>query len=262
MLKACIENIYPFAHEIIIIEGAIRYLNRDISHYWDGEKDVYINNGKSSDNTISVIKNISDPQNKIQLIKSNGVWEDGISTDHTPMCNIYSKLATGDYIWHVDNDEFFKHDDIIKIIDLLESKNPDTIHFFANHFFGDFNHCIDERGDGVWGNNIPWKRIFRHIPNKSYFKTWEPPDYIYNRIRCESGKIIDKYSTLKLGIKMYHYSYVARTQAAFKDMFFNESINLKQWDNFQIDKNTKAHGSTVYKFEGEHPKIIRDYYQI
>jgi len=253
MLSLCIQNIYPFAHEIIIVEGATKSVN----HYWDGNTTSLTKNGKSTDNTIEYIKMFSDPDHKIQLIESCGFWD-----GKTTMCNEYAKRATGDYIWQLDNDEFFHHQDIKTIISLLKNEKPDAIHFFANHFFGDFNHCIDERGDGIWGNDIPWRRIFRHIPNKSHWLSHEPPNYICNGIVCNEGKLINKYDTLKMGIKMYHYSYITKNQASFKDVFFNQSNNLKEWEQFQTNKNTTAHGSQVYLFEGSHPKIIKDYYEL
>ena len=253
MLSLCIQNIYLFAHEIIIVEGA----TRATTHYWDGNTQTLTSDGTSTDNTIQYIKNIPDPDNKIRLIESNGFWN-----GKTEMCNEYSQIATGDYIWQLDSDEFWKHDDIVKIVSMLENKSPYAMHFFANHFYGDFNHCIDERGDGMWGNDIPWKRIFKHIPKKSKWISHEPPSYMCNNVICNDADIIDKYQTLNAGIKIYHYSYVARSQAMFKDIFFNQSYNLKEWDEFQTSKNTLAHGSKVYKFEGEHPSIIKSYYNL
>jgi hypothetical protein len=253
MLSLCVENVYPFAHEIIIVEGATKAIN----HYWDGNTDSFTLDGKSTDNTIDVIKGFPDPLKKIQLIESRGFWN-----GKTEMCNKYASLATGNYIWQLDSDEFWKHKDIHKIIDLLKKESPDAIHFMMNHFFGDFKHCIDERQDNKWGNSEPLKRIFKHIPGKSYWFRHEPPEYVCDGKLCNNGKVINKYETLKMGIKMQHYSYVSRTQAEFKDKFFGETNNLKEWIAFQTDKSTTAHGSIVYPFTEEYPDIIKNYYNL
>lgn len=250
MLAACIENIYNYAHEIIIVEGATKAIN----HYFDGDTSKFTNNGKSTDNTIAIIKSLPDPDKKIKLIEADGFWD-----GKTKMCNAYASIATGDYIWQLDSDEFYKHEDIETILSILEKKKIDAVHFYANHFFGGFDYCIDETETG-WGNDIPWMRIFRNVPEKSYWISHEPPEYVCDGTVCNRGKVVSRENSLTMGIKMFHYSYVTEDQVRFKSSFYKNDNYIKDWERFKSDKNYKPMGSTVRKFNGEHPEIIEKKY--
>jgi hypothetical protein len=251
MFKYCIENVYDIAHEIIIVEGA----TLATSHYFDGDTLSFTKDGRSSDGTIEYLKELQKKYPKINLIIGDGFWN-----GKTEMCNEYAKISTGDYIWQLDSDEFYKKNDQIKIIHLLEYEKPDAVHFYANHFFGGFDYCMDERNSG-WGNNIPWMRIFKNIPGKSKWLSHEPPQYFCDGLICNDGKVIDRDKTLKMGIKMYHYSYVCENQIKFKDIFFRQKSNYQNyWNDFIINKNTMIWGSKVYKFDGVHPDIIKNNY--
>jgi cellulose synthase/poly-beta-1,6-N-acetylglucosamine synthase-like glycosyltransferase len=142
MFEYCIQNIYEYAHEIIIVEGA----TKAISHYWDGDTSTFTSNGRSTDGTIEYLYKLQEKYPKIKIIIGDGFWN-----GKTEMCNAYASIATGDYIWQLDSDEFYHENDIIKIIRLLDLQNPDSVHFYANHFFGGFNYVIDERCSTSWG---------------------------------------------------------------------------------------------------------------
>ena len=252
MLKLCISNIYNIAHEIIIVEGATRAQ----THYYDGDTSKYTQNGKSTDETVEVIKNIPDPFNKIKLIESNGFWN-----GKTQMCNEWAKIATGDYVWQIDSDEFYHEGDILKIIDLLNDKKPDAVYFNAYHFFGGFDYCIDERSYPEWASG-PWFRLFRNVPGKSYWLSHEPPVYCCDSQVCNKGYVINQSETTDIGVKMYHYSYVTVEQINFKSDFYVNSYYKSAWNNFSSDKNFKPFNSQVYKFEGNHPQIIKENYNL
>lgn len=248
MLNLNIENILPFAHEILIIEGATKALN---GHYFDGDTTEFTKNGRSTDGTIDVILALQEKYpDKIKVVIGDGYWN-----GKTTMCNTAAKIATGDYTWAIDQDEFYHQSDMEKIIKLLEDERPNRVDFWANHFFGGFDYCIDEREAG-WGNNPPWMRIFKHTPNYSYWISHEPPVYR----GCSTGHIIDRNRTLGMGIKLFHYGYVHYPQIAFKTKFYKNNQYPILWDMFQKDKSTKIFGSNVYKFTGDHPECIKGEY--
>jgi len=247
MLEYCIENIYDKAHEIIIIEGATKSIN----HYWDGDTSFFTKDGRSTDGTLEYLYKLKKKFPKIEIITKEGFWD-----GKTEMCNVYAALATGDYIWQLDSDEFYKEEDILKIIEVLTNERPDAVHFYANHFFGGFDYCIDEK-QKKWGNDIPWMRIFRHIPNKSYWISHEPPNYVCNGNVCNNGKVISRDETLKKGIKLYHYSYVCESEINFKSKFYRNNKYIEYWNNFKFNKDIEIFGSKLTKFEGQHPNNIQ-----
>lgn len=255
MFELCVQNMYDSVDEIIIVEGA----TKSLSGYWDGNTTQYTNNGRSKDGTIDYIYDLKKKYDKVKLIIGDGFWN-----GKTSMCNEAAKIAIGDYIWQVDSDEFYKKEDQIKILKFLEEEKPDLVQFYANHFFGGFDYCIDERTSNGWGNGLTdWMRIFKNIPGKSYWLSHEPPQYICDGLECKKGKIITRETTLDKGIKMYHYSYVQKSQIDFKDVFFGQTPNYRNfWDTFQKNKNTLIFDSKVNEFDGEHPEIIKINYLV
>ena len=57
-IKYNLENLYPHAHEILIVEGAVEKF-----------KHASTPDGHSLDNTVKIIKEFPDPENKIKLIQ-------------------------------------------------------------------------------------------------------------------------------------------------------------------------------------------------
>lgn len=254
MFELCIQNLYDSVDEIIIVEGA----TKSITHHFDGNTSSFTTNGRSTDGTIEYIKELEKKYSKIKVIIGDGFWD-----GKTQMCNAAAIISTGDYIWQVDSDEFYKKEDQVKILNLLETESPDAIHFFANHFFGGFDYCIDERSPNTWGNDLPWMRIFKNVPLKSQWSSHEPPQYICDGKVCNHGKVISRDKTLEMGIKLYHYSYVQESQIKFKDVFFAQYPNYQNfWNQFLVNKDMFIWGSKVNKFDDEHPEIIKNNYNI
>jgi hypothetical protein len=253
MFEYCVRHIYNYAHEIIIVEGATKAL----THRWDGDTTSFTNTGRSTDGTIEYLYELQKKYPKIKIIIGDGFWN-----GKTEMCNAYASIATGDYIWQLDSDEFYKDEDINKILDILDSEEPYGVHFYANHFCGGWDYCIDEK-QKTWGNDIPWKRIFKNVPKNSFFVSHEPPKYICNGKLCDNEKTLDRdYMLNNYNIKMYHYSYVHYPQINFKSKFFRNNKYVEFWNNFIENKNTLIFGSSPKKFEGLHPQIIQDNYII
>ena len=107
--KQWLKHIYRIGDEIILVEGAVKPIPGVKSNSLWASTD-----GKSTDNTIEVIKNFPDPDKKIKLIESNGFWNGKVE-----MCNQWAKHATGSYIWQIDNDEYYLDSDIRKLKDIM-----------------------------------------------------------------------------------------------------------------------------------------------
>ena len=56
---------------------------------------------------------------------------------------------------------------------------------------------------------------------------------------------------------MYHYSFIDYRQIEFKSKFYVNEVYKTHWESFLKDKNYKPFGSIVYKFDGDHPQIIK-----
>jgi len=101
-----LRSLYRFAHEIIVVEGAVQ-----------GAKKIATNDGHSLDGTLESLykfKAEEDHENKIKIVIRNGFWK-----EKKEMSLAYAERASGDYLWQVDIDEFYKSKDIQMIIEML-----------------------------------------------------------------------------------------------------------------------------------------------
>jgi hypothetical protein len=73
---------------------------------------------------------------------------------------------------------------------------------------------------------------------------------------CNNGNVLDRYQTLNLGIKLFHYSYVCENQILFKSKFYKNEKYIEFWEQFKHNKNVDIFGSKSLKFLGQHPEII------
>jgi glycosyltransferase involved in cell wall biosynthesis len=248
MLDCWLKQAEKYGDYIFITEGATKAVN----HYWDGNTSFATQDGSSTDNTVEIIENFIKDKPKFFFKKSNGFWD-----GKTSMLNFWMNHADKpddiDYIWQIDGDEFYLDEDFEKIKNILIEQSPSQIDFFANHFWGDFNHCIDETSDGHWANAIPWSRIFK-VNKHSYWLSHEPPRMHFQ----DFTKVINKYETLNEKIKLFHYSYVNENQVNFKSKFYNNPEKIKLYKEWMVDKNITIFDCTVKKFNNKHPLLINN----
>lgn len=248
MLQKNIEQWVDIADEIIIVEGATKAQTRP----FDGETSNYTQDGKSTDNTIDVLQNLKNKYSKIKLILAKGFWDGKVA-----MCNAAAQEASGDYLWQVDSDEFYHEKDIPIILKLLDEEKPDAVHFYANHFFRNYQTIMGY--DQWWGNGGPWERIFRNTPG-SHWVSHEPPNYqLTDGTICNKGKVINREQTKALDVFLYHYSYVTKEQVEFKAEFFKNPQYLVYWDQWGNNNDVSIFGSKTTPFLGEHPACIKSY---
>ncbi|MRR39316.1 glycosyltransferase family 2 protein, partial [bacterium] len=136
--RYCLRQIYPHAHEIIVVEGAA-----------PGAAASATQEGHSADGTLDVLmhfKKEEDPENKLTIITAedeghpDGFWPG----EKDEQSRAYAKRATGDYLWQVDIDEFYRTGDMEMIIDWI-GKDPSIsgISFRWKNFWGGFRYLAD-----------------------------------------------------------------------------------------------------------------------
>jgi hypothetical protein len=262
VLKENLESIYPFAENIVITEGPV-------SHYRK------LGFTKSTDNTIEIIKNFPDPENKIKLI--SGQW---ISKDD--MCNAYAPHLKGDFVWHVDSDELYKQEDMKSVIKYLtDHKECYSMAFKLRSFYGGLDRYISG-----FEENFEVHRIQRIIPGKSTWLTHRPPTMIWPPTgkKCRDMGHVGFHTTGSWGIRIYHYSHVFPEQVKAKMAYYYNrdprGIIQDYWnklyvpwmraktekEKLQIEQPTKGvqewlphrRGSAfTAKFTGQHPDSIK-----
>jgi glycosyltransferase involved in cell wall biosynthesis len=262
--RYCLRSLYPFAHEIIVVEGG-----SEAAHL------VTTPDGHSIDGTLETLlkfKREEDPENKVQIIYRQGFWpgKDAFGGSRTQQSQAYAEKATGDYLWQIDIDEFYKTDDILAVIEML-FKDPTitAVSFMTHTFWGSRNYIAD-----CWAlrrGAAEFHRLFKWGPHYQYV-THEPPSVIDGH-----GKELHTLNWMrgehlaKKGVYMYHYSLLFPWQVKQKTLLYqnerpdncSEIVNWAENNYFQLKNPYRVHNlykspSWLERFHGSHPpEIIR-----
>jgi len=258
VLRECLEQVYPFASQILIAEGPVTYWQRK---------------GRltSLDKTNEIIDNFPDPENKIKIVHGQYAEKDD-------QCRAYMNHINDDidYIWNLDSDEVYKTEDLKKIIYLLEEENPTSVGVRSCTFYGGFDDYLT----GFELNKDNFLRIFRYMPGSTW-ATHRPPTIQYpshvERKHIDSDTLYNK-----TGVQMYHYSYVFPDQVFKKIAYYKDAVSRDvciddYFTNIYLPWVTKPSErqmvESIYmgvheykprnrgacytsKFEGEHPEAI------
>ena len=257
--RYCVRALYPYAHQIIIVEGAT--LNAT---------SISMPNGHSIDGTLDILRDIktnSDPEDKITIITAedeghpNGFWPG----EKDEMSNAYAQRCSGNWLWQVDVDEFYLPESIETMISYLES-NPNTsaATFDMITFWG----ALDVIVDGYYLRNGAryYHRLFKWRPDYRYI-SHRPPTVV-----DETGRDLRKLEwlngnmTTRLGVKLLHYSLLFPKQVLEKSKYYEkamrpESVNWATHNYFNLSDPFRVHNVFAYpswleRYTGNHPEVI------
>jgi hypothetical protein len=250
--KYCLRSLYPFAHEIIVVEGAV-----------SGAASFASSDGHSTDGTLQALnefKVAEDPAGKVKLVIRDGFW-----TEKDEMSQAYARLATGNYLWQVDIDEFYKPHDMERIVAFLqEDPSISAVSFKQIQFWGGFSFYVDSWYLKTGGEQF--HRLFRWGDNYTY-KTHRPPTVITPAgIDNRSLNWLGACEMERRGIFVYHYSLVFPRQVAEKcryyaDAHWSRRSKAPKWADeayTSIRRPFRVHNVYHYpgwleRFFGEHP---------
>jgi hypothetical protein len=213
--RYCLRALYPFAHQIIVVEG--------------GHEDtaaVTTSDGHSIDGTLEVLsrfKQDEDPEGKLEIVTRDGFWpkKDELGNDRTPQCRAYAERATGDYLWQVDIDEFYRTDDIAHVLRVLRADPRITAaSFLQRTFWGRPWYEVDgwplRRGANVYHRLFKWGPGYRYV-------THEPPTVYDERGRdLRSLHWLGPRSQELRGVYLYHYSLLFPWQVEQKTRIYRD----------------------------------------
>lgn len=208
-LKQVLESIYPFAHKIIIADGAVT---------WWKQQGVY----RSTDDTLRIIHDFPDPQFKILLVKG-GPYE-----EKTEQCRAWFKHVPKDtdYVFCNDADEIHSPVNLEKLIRFLEKGKPSSVGFKSDSFYGGFDRII-----GGFERNHSFKRVLKYIPG-CYYRTHRQPTlsmwnthFTNDESKDIAGSDINGNQLYEAtGITMWHGSYVSPKGVFNKIRYYEGSV--------------------------------------
>jgi len=253
--RYCLRSIYPFAHEIIVVEGAC-----------PSAKQIATDDGHSTDGTLETLRQFKageDPENKIRLVTRQGFW-----SEKDEQSQAYAELATGNYLWQVDIDEFYDPQQMESIIGYL-AHNPEASMVCVKQitFWGGFDYVCDgwylQRGAEIYNRIFRWGNGYHYVSHR-------PPTVVN-----ESGVDLSTIHKIKLdersspAANLYHYSLVFPKQVIEKCKYYQEvdwtdRKKANAWAEtvfFGLSKPFRVHNVYQYpswleRFKGKHPPQI------
>lgn len=205
--------IYPFAHEIIVVEGAA-----------PGAAGIATADGHSRDGTREELARFTredDPDGKVIVVTAedeghpDGFWPG----EKDEQSGAYARRATGDYLWQVDVDEFYMPDDLACIVDRLSRVPEVTAATFPTiTFWGSLSVCVDSwylrRGAADYHRLFKWGEGFA-------YRTHRPPTVVDAHGRDTRGGLwIRPDDMRRRGIAMRHYSLLFPRQVREKVEYY------------------------------------------
>lgn len=212
-LEYNLRALYPFAYQLLVVEGATQ-----------AAKSVATGDGHSLDGTLESLRRFletQDPEHKLQVITAQDEgYPSGFWPEKDYMSRAYAKRATGDWLWQVDADEFYKREDMQEVISMLEDDpSISAVSFPYREFFGGFDYVITGKWHLVEYPRV--HRLFRWQSNYAYV-SHRPTTVVDEKGR--DLRTMNWLSAPKRGnrpIFMFHYSYVFPKQARQKVGYYS-----------------------------------------
>jgi len=260
--RYCLRSLYPFAHEIIVVEGG-----------HEDAKSVCTPDGHSIDGTLEALhkfKKEEDHENKVTIVTRDGFWpkKDELGRNRTPQSRAYAERATGDYLWQIDIDEFYEEEDMKRILEMLKRDPSITAVTFPTYtFWGDIHYESDSwalrRGAKYYHRLFKWSKAYKYL-------THEPPTVV-----DETGTDLRKKNWVtgrvmkRKNIYMYHYSLLFPWQVEQKVRVYNDEhdnykgiVDWAENNYFKLNNPYRVHNifrlpSWLMRHKGKHPAQIK-----
>jgi len=254
----CLRALYPFAHEIVVVEGAC-----------ETAAEIATPDGHSTDGTLETLyrfKADEDPEGKLQIVTREGFWR-----EKDEQSQAYAKRATGDYLWQVDIDEFYRAKDMLAVFKMLRGDPQITaVSFKQITFWGGLDYFVDgwylRRGADIYHRLFKWGSGYRYVAHR-------PPTVCDPQGRdLRTVKWMNGYELGKRDIKLYHYSLLFPKQVMEKAKYYaagswgEYSDGVERWahENFltSIQRPFQLHNfhsqpSWIKRFHQQHPDQIK-----
>lgn len=212
-IKYSLRALYPFAHQIIIAEGACVTA-----------MDAATADGHSLDTTLQSIQEFvenEDPEGKVILVTAKDEGYDcGFWPEKDEMSIAYATRATGDYLWQVDSDEFYIEEDMKKLVSLMQN-GVDVISFKERPFWGSTDIMVHSFKTRLQYNISGINRVFRWGEGYRYASHRPVTIIDDNGVDIKTKEWMSSRETASLGIFMYHYCLLFPFQVKSKVAYYS-----------------------------------------
>jgi hypothetical protein len=259
-LRYNLRALYPFAHQIVVVEGAVA-----------SAAPLATSDGHSTDGTLETLRRFQreeDPEGKLEIVTRNGLWE-----EKGEQSRAFARRATGDYLWIAAADEFYHARDMSTVVSMLENDPSISAVFFKQiTFWGGFDYIADgwylrqrqHEGPGIVLRLTRWGEGYRYASHRPVSITDQAGRDV------TSGRVVDGRTLAATGVFMYHYSLVFPRQVREKASYYSkagwaDTPEMEAWaeNTFtRLHRPYRVHNAYKYpswleRFDGQHPEQIR-----
>jgi glycosyltransferase involved in cell wall biosynthesis len=262
--RYCLRSLYPFAYEIIVVEGG-----------HEDARAVATADGHSTDSTLNSLHRFvreEDVAGKVRIVTREGFWPRideltlGQGSTRTSQSRAYAELATGDYLWQVDIDEFYMPEDMLRVLRMLSDDPSITaVTFPYRDFWARPDYLADSwksRRKGVAHRLFKWEQGYTYQRHR-------PPTVIDDCGRDLRGlNWVSARDMARRGVWMYHYSHLFPSQVLQKASVYQEewseiSYEAQKWaeNYFRLRRPYRVERhyfvpSWLKRYRGAHPPQI------
>lgn len=246
--------LYPFAHQIIVVEGAVL-----------GNDDNADENGHSLDGTLESLmqfKRDEDPDNKLILVTRDNFW-----SEKDEMSQAYASRATGDFLWQIDSDEFYMPQDMQTVLTMLRDDPRITAVTLPERVFWGAPQYVAE--SWFLRTFVNGHRLFKWGEGYRYQKHRPPTVLNAQGVNLRTIQPVSQKQMRQRNIYMYHYSHLFPKQVIRKSAYYSRV----SWENFAgmnewaqkgyLQLKWRFHVHNVYKspswlvrYQGNHPPQV------
>ena len=263
--KYCLRSLYPHAHEIIVVEGAA-----------PGGAAIATADGHSSDGTLLALREFQseeDPDGKVVIVTAedeghgDGFWPG----EKDEQSRAYAARATGDYLWQVDIDEFYRDRDMLAVLGTLRRDPTITaVSFKMLTFWGDLGYTVD--GWQLRRGKDHYHRLFKWGPGYRYASHRPPTVRDERGVDLRELNWLDVPATAALGVRLFHYSLLlpkhVREKGEYNKRAAHSHSRAAEWDTWMAQSflttarpyrvhNLWQQPSWLLRYGGDHPEQVR-----
>jgi hypothetical protein len=235
-IEANVRSLYSFFDRIVVVDGAAR---GDGLGHGDGNA---LTGGQmgSTDGTQDILRRLERELPKLKVVYPMRPW-----AGKTDMCNAALVQMQPGWVFQRDIDEFWFPEDLERLKAAVDDSDYTDGEFYALHFWGDRRHHMKLSRE-VWGNALPWRRLFRWQDNEHWL-SHEPP-----RMSRGQENVLSMEETRALGVRMYHYSYSDIGQLRKKEKFYGCELvsTIEQW---RLNPESVPKNNDLTEYLGPHP---------
>lgn len=244
-------SIYPYAHQIIITEGAYKMFSHASTP-----------DGHSRDGTLRAIANFPDPEDKIAFIPHEGFWESRLE-----MCNGFMPAVTGDILWQIDVDEFYlpwAYESVAR--SFLQDEQLDRVSFRVREFFTSLEYEVVGAAHVSGLSDV--RRVHRFHKGDRWSSQRPPTLVDAEGNPKQMRREISAEEMLRKGIFIFHPTTLFEKQTFDKFVFYRKMWSgIEQKDRwlhetwYEFKNPLRLHGTTTYaswieRFEDAYPPYL------